>query len=410
MHIYHYGAYEKTALLHLAARYGVGEDEVDDLLRDDVLVDLLPMVRKSIRVGAESYGLKALEPLYMGNDRRSGDVTTAADSITQYARYTALLQAGRADEAAGVLKEIEDYNHYDCRSTQLLRNRLLVLAFEHGVTHLTRPASPGEPVPPDDDIAAVLTGFAGDPAVSGSRNPRADGRRADQRRPWLLRPGAKTALVGALRPVDQPGRRVGRHLGVFRVDHADVIADWHLPPGKRKPRRHVAVDRRPAQRRAGHGQAGLRALRAAGAARHGRRPSGTPGRGHRNPARDRSGRGRCAGADRHRGNAARDGAFRSFADGGCPRISAQDRQPAARRRGTRTRSVRDTAQHAAAAAAPRRGRHPVPAAAAHRFRRCPAPHRHRHRLHHRGAARPRPVLRRGARARPAPARHTPRPR
>ena len=90
MHIYHYGAYEKTALLHLAARYGLGEDEVDDLLRDDVLVDLLPVVRKSIRVGAESYGLKALER-YMGNGRRSGDVTTAADSITQYARYTELM-------------------------------------------------------------------------------------------------------------------------------------------------------------------------------------------------------------------------------------------------------------------------------------------------------------------------------
>ena len=31
MHIYHYASYEKTALLRLAGRYGVGEDEVDDL-------------------------------------------------------------------------------------------------------------------------------------------------------------------------------------------------------------------------------------------------------------------------------------------------------------------------------------------------------------------------------------------
>ena len=38
MHIYHYAAYEKTALLRLAGRYGVGEDEVDDLLRSGVLV------------------------------------------------------------------------------------------------------------------------------------------------------------------------------------------------------------------------------------------------------------------------------------------------------------------------------------------------------------------------------------
>ncbi|MET0758375.1 MAG: TM0106 family RecB-like putative nuclease [Mycobacterium sp.] len=241
MHIYHYGAYEKTALLHLAARYGVGEDEVDDLLRDDVLVDLLPVVRKSIRVGAESYGLKALEPLYMGNDRRSGDVTTAAASITQYARYTALLQSGRADEAAGVLKEIEDYNHYDCRSTQLLRNRLLVLAFEHGVTHLTRPAPPGEPVPPDDDIAAVLTGFAGDPAISGSRDPQQMGAALiNAARGYYVRerkPHWWAHFDRLINPVDEWGDTSG----VFRVDHADVIADWHLPAGKRKPRRHVQL-------------------------------------------------------------------------------------------------------------------------------------------------------------------------
>ena len=58
MHVYHYAAYEKTALLRLAGRYGVGEDEVDDLLRNGVLVDLYPLVRKSIRVGTENYSLK----------------------------------------------------------------------------------------------------------------------------------------------------------------------------------------------------------------------------------------------------------------------------------------------------------------------------------------------------------------
>ena len=72
MHIYHYAPYEKTALLRLAGRYGVGEDEVDDLLRNGVLVDLYPLVRKSIRVGAEIFSLKSLEPLYMGDELRSG--------------------------------------------------------------------------------------------------------------------------------------------------------------------------------------------------------------------------------------------------------------------------------------------------------------------------------------------------
>ncbi len=241
MHIYHYGAYEKTALLRLAARYGVGEDEVDNLLRDDILVDLLPVVRKSIRVGAESYGLKALEPLYMGGLRRAGDVTTAAESINQYARYTSLLAAGAADEAATVLKEIEDYNHYDCRSTLMLRNHLLVMAFEHGVTHLTKPGPPGEPVPPDDDVARILTGYAGDPAVSVARTPEltaaaliegARGYYVRERKPhWWAH------FDRLVNPVDEWADTSG----VFCVEHAGVVADWHLPAGARKYRRHVLL-------------------------------------------------------------------------------------------------------------------------------------------------------------------------
>jgi uncharacterized protein len=54
MHVYHYAAYEKSTLLRLAGRYGVGENDVDDLLRNGVLVDLYPLVRKSIRVGTDA--------------------------------------------------------------------------------------------------------------------------------------------------------------------------------------------------------------------------------------------------------------------------------------------------------------------------------------------------------------------
>ena len=45
----------------------MSDDPLDDLLRDNILVDLYPIVRSSIRVGATSYSLKSLEPLYMGN-------------------------------------------------------------------------------------------------------------------------------------------------------------------------------------------------------------------------------------------------------------------------------------------------------------------------------------------------------
>ena len=91
--------------------------------------------------------MKALEPLYMGAQLRSGDVTTATDSITSYARYCDLRAEGRHDEAATVLKEIEDYNHYDCRSTRELRDWLLVRAWEAGVTPIGV-----QPVP---DVGAI---------------------------------------------------------------------------------------------------------------------------------------------------------------------------------------------------------------------------------------------------------------
>ena len=80
----------------------------------------------------------------MGAQLRTGDVTTATDSITQYARYCELRANGQLDEAATVLKEIEDYNLYDCRSTRGLRDWLMMRAFESGVTPLgAQPVSDG---------------------------------------------------------------------------------------------------------------------------------------------------------------------------------------------------------------------------------------------------------------------------
>jgi predicted RecB family nuclease len=241
MHIYHYAPYEKTALLRLAGRYGVGEDQVDELLRSGTLVDLYPLVRKSIRVGAESFSLKALEPLYMGTQLRSGDVTTATDSITSYAKYCELGDAGRVGEAETVLKEIEDYNHYDCRSTQELRNWLLVRAWEAGVTPVgAQPVPGGNTVDDHDGLAAALSAFAGDAAV-GDRTPEQ----------------IAVALVGAARgyhrredkpfwwahfdrlnfPVDE----WADNTDVFISDDASLSVDWHMPPRARKPQRRVTL-------------------------------------------------------------------------------------------------------------------------------------------------------------------------
>ena len=124
MHIYHYASYERTHLLTLAARHGVGEEAVDDLLRQNVLVDLYPIVRQGMRIGTRSYSLKKLEPLYMGDAERAG-VANAADSITEYVRSRELLAVGDPIASAQVQDDIARYNTYDCVSTLRLRDWLL---------------------------------------------------------------------------------------------------------------------------------------------------------------------------------------------------------------------------------------------------------------------------------------------
>ncbi len=127
LHIYHYAPYEKTALRTLSLRHGAGEDIVDDWLRSGLLVDLYATVRHSLRVSAASYSIKELEPLYMGDHLRTGDVADAGASVVAYAKYCAARDDGDEAAAATILASITDYNEYDCLSTLRLRDWLLRL-------------------------------------------------------------------------------------------------------------------------------------------------------------------------------------------------------------------------------------------------------------------------------------------
>jgi uncharacterized protein len=120
IHIFHYAPYEPTALGRLMGRHGTREDEVDKLLRGDVLIDLYRTVRQGIRASVESYSIKRLEPLY-GFTREIG----LRDAGSAIAAFEAWLQvggeAGHDDEALG---QIERYNHDDVVSTFFLRDWL----------------------------------------------------------------------------------------------------------------------------------------------------------------------------------------------------------------------------------------------------------------------------------------------
>ena len=120
MHIYHYAAYEPTAIKRLAGQQGNCIDEVDRLLRAGIFVDLYRVVRQGVRVSVESYSIKKLEPLY-GFKR----VASARDSVLALQTFGAALALGDAQASGGeLLAAIESYNRDDCLSAWQLRGWL----------------------------------------------------------------------------------------------------------------------------------------------------------------------------------------------------------------------------------------------------------------------------------------------
>ncbi|MEL7977722.1 TM0106 family RecB-like putative nuclease [Isoptericola sp. F-RaC21] len=258
LHVYHYASYERVHLLSIAARHGVYEEEVDQLLRDGVLVDLYAVVRSSLRISDRSKSIKKLEPLYMGDELRTGDVTTAAASIVAYAEYTALRDGGRGDEADALLRDIADYNRYDCVST------LRLLDWLRGAADVVDGGTTVEGAESGSRQARQA-----ETAVEPVETPRqAVAREARERRLALEAQvrervgedrGARDdeaqalAMIGAslgywrreskpfwhehysrleLPPDEWQGRR-----NTFHVERATVVQDWLVEDGRRAPAR-----------------------------------------------------------------------------------------------------------------------------------------------------------------------------
>ncbi|MCX5847627.1 MAG: TM0106 family RecB-like putative nuclease [Deltaproteobacteria bacterium] len=117
-HIYHYAHYEETALKRLMSLHGIREAEVDNLLRFGKLINLYKVVREGMRISEPRYSIKNVERFYM--DERSGPVKDAGISIVYYERW-------KETGDKKLLKEIEEYNRDDLRSTYKLRQWLLTL-------------------------------------------------------------------------------------------------------------------------------------------------------------------------------------------------------------------------------------------------------------------------------------------
>ena len=155
LHIYHYAPYEPTALKRLMGRYGTREDEVDDLLRGGVLVDLLRVVRQSLRASVESYSIKKMEAFY--GFTREIDLRDAGSSIVAFEQWLELGEGERP--AADHLERIERYNRDDVVSNRQLRDWLEGAARRAGGAD--RPGRPATRSPRADTAGGRLRRVAG---------------------------------------------------------------------------------------------------------------------------------------------------------------------------------------------------------------------------------------------------------
>src|SRR5262249_14099216 len=143
--------------------HGTREEEVNELLRGEVLVDLFRVVRQSIRAGVESYSLKEIEQLFF---TRTAAVSSGNAAVVEFERWL-------DDRDPLRLEAIAAYNEEDCLATLALRDWLIdrrpESEAEHGVSIPFRPPPEREPTPatlPASDeterLRDALTAIAGD--------------------------------------------------------------------------------------------------------------------------------------------------------------------------------------------------------------------------------------------------------
>ena len=133
LHVYHYNHYEPTSVDHLTelhgtrqeavgtlmGRFATREDEVDDLFRLGVFVDLYRVVRQGVRAGVENYSIKRLEPL-CGYSRQ----VDLGEATVNLIAFEAALEDGTGAGDGDRQRVVAGYNEDDCRATLALRDWL----------------------------------------------------------------------------------------------------------------------------------------------------------------------------------------------------------------------------------------------------------------------------------------------
>ena len=106
--------------------------EVDNLLRNEVFVDLYRVVKQSLCIGVEGYGLKAIEPLF--REERDNEVSSGQDSTVVYEVWSAERGDTKDHTDSEYLKEIWDYNKEDCESLIILATWLRNIQHQNNIS------------------------------------------------------------------------------------------------------------------------------------------------------------------------------------------------------------------------------------------------------------------------------------
>ena len=133
MHVYHYNHTERSTLASLVStnKNDVGIQQLFDALKEEnVFVDLFQIVKQTLQVGVESYGLKKIEKV-AGYLRPTDDsVSGGADAVASYEGWMRASDKALADQ---LLIEIRDYNEQDVLATKHVRDWLVSLRKQAGV-------------------------------------------------------------------------------------------------------------------------------------------------------------------------------------------------------------------------------------------------------------------------------------
>ena len=251
MHVYHYAAYERTALGRLAQRHGTREEEVDRLLRGGVLVDLFRVVRQGIR--AERRELLDQAPRAPVRARPRGRAARTRARASSRSRRGSSWRPRPARTAPAILRAIAGYNRDDVVSNWRLRDwledRRRDLRGARG-----RGAAAARAVGDGAALARARRARAARCRDLGARSRRASpttrsiGRSGRRRPPLAPRPAARPG-TGAR--TSRPGGATSSCMGMTDEELVDereplgrleLVADRE-PVGKRGRRLHASGSR-----------------------------------------------------------------------------------------------------------------------------------------------------------------------